>query len=98
MATKLSKFARISQIARKAEKDLSTLSTLLYEAGVFGRDQSTIVDSLAGQRELLLARELPLPGVVGDNLTFTYDENGKCAVNEKAMGDHLAKLGQSCFG
>jgi hypothetical protein len=58
---KFANFANIARIARKADKDLSTLSTLLYQAGVFGEEQTTIVDSLARQRTLELQRETKGP-------------------------------------
>jgi hypothetical protein len=57
----ITKFAKVAYLARKAVKDTHNLESLLLDAGVFGDQHETIVDSLVKQRTLQLEREMKEP-------------------------------------
>jgi hypothetical protein len=53
--------ARVASLARRSVKDSTVFQTLLQEAGCFGKDQETLVNSLIGERLLQVSSELTSP-------------------------------------
>jgi hypothetical protein len=59
--TGLTVLDRVASLARKSVKDSMILQTLLEEAGCFGKDQDTLVNSLIGERLLKVQSQLTSP-------------------------------------